>query len=222
MSFPHAEKGIKTLIVAEVFAIVSAVLFGIPSVLLNVFTMLRLDLDAIKESALWIVVYAFSSLISVAAMVVMLILSLIGYYQASKDEKEFKKAMFCALVYAGLTLFGSFFYITNSTITTIFNAAGSIFEMFVLVYAVTAMNSLAEQCERPDMLKRGKSLLIFILITYIVAALNAIVIRIFELSDKSIVVAIVVGVIDLILNVTQLLLYLRYLKKTAKMLAGAQ
>lgn len=221
MKFPNAEKGIKKLIISVIFSIIAAVLINVPMISVNIMAMMGGDPSAVSDTPLWFFVIN-SSFAALTAQAFALVLSIIGYIQASNDEKDFKKAMVCSLAGGAMFVFISFFQILNTTLSTILSAASMILEMFVMIYSVTALIHLSEQCDREDMVKKGNTLLKFLVCTYIIAALNALIIRTFELSSKSIIVAVVIGVIDLVLNIAQFILYLSYLKKTAKMLAGAE
>lgn len=221
MNFPHAEKGIKKLVIAQAFAIAATVLLNVPLILINAFDMFGSDVFDMGRLSLWY--FILSSLVfALPAQVLTVVLSVTGYVQASRDEKDFRKAMICALANTALVIFGAVFQMFNMTLSTIFSAASTIVEMFAMVYAITALIHLSEQCERDDMMQRGNTLLRVLVTTYIIAAVNALIIRIFELSSKAVIVAVIIGVIDLILNVTQIVLYLIYLKQAAKMLAGAE
>ena len=53
---------------------------------------------------------------------------------------------------------------------------------------------------------------------YLISAIDTLIFRIFALSDHSQIVSLIVGAVDLILNVVQYIVYLKYLKQAFIML----
>ena len=217
MRFPNAEKGIRKIYFAEIFAICAAVLSGATTLLLDNLTQHIKDAEPFVVSSL----KTFSTLFASASLVMMTltaVFAFIGYVQAGQDEVEFRKAMICAVANGVLVIVGMFFQISNGTLYTTLNAAAPIVEMFVMIFGLTGLINIAERCERTDMVERGSTVLQIVVATYIISSLNALIIRIFELAAPTKIIALVTGLVDLALSIVQYIIYLRYLKASLKLL----
>ncbi|MEE0956960.1 MAG: hypothetical protein UH734_02605 [Ruminococcus sp.] len=220
MKLLNAEKGIKKIIVSEIVAILAAVMSSAASLFLGI----QLSVDQISvvnpwTDAGWGTWGLVSGLIAISFLLIQLGFGFVGYVQAARDEACFKNAMICTIAGSVLMIVGSSVQSASSTVSTVLSASGTIVEMFVMVYAIIALLHLAEKCDRPDMINMGTLMLKILVITYIVSALNALIIRIFELSSHARIVAVVTGAVDLVLSVMQYVLFMVYLQKTKKMLA---
>lgn len=219
MKYPNAKKGIKKVYIAQIFAL-SATLFSSASWLLISFSVDFIDDISFLLSPLGganiLLAFLSSSLLIITA-----VLSFLGYFQASKDEREFKRSMICILLFGVFTVIGSMFKVPNGMISTILNSAGTIFEMFVMIYATSGIINLSEKCERPDLAKKGEVILRFFVISYIIYALTTIAIRIFELSTHLRFVLVIAGAISFILSIIQIIVYMKYLSLTKKMLENS-
>ncbi len=216
MDFPNAKKGIKKVYIAQ-FIVIIATLFSSSSWILISFSVgLFNDINFLLSplGGANIILAALSTIL----LIITTIFCFIGYFQASKDEAEFKKSMICIILFAAFSVISSFFKIPNGMLSTIFNSAGTIFEMFVMIYATSGIINLSEKCERADMIKKGETVLRFLVITYIISALTAIAIRIFELSTNLRFILFIAGAINFIISIAQIIVYIRYLSLSIKML----
>lgn len=216
MELRNAEKGIRKIFIAEIMAIIAAVMSGAASLFLGI--QLNIDINSWTDVGwgIWGLVCGF---VAISFWLIQLILGFVGYFQASKDETCFKRAMICNVAGGILMIFSSSIQSVNTTVYTVLSASGTIVEMFIMVYAIIGLLHLSERCERPDVTETGTLLLRVLVATYIVSALNALIIRIFELSDHAKIIALVTGVVELLLSMVQYLLFMFYLHKTKKMLA---
>ena len=216
MKYLNAEKGIKKVYLSQLFAIFAAVLIGGTEMLTaaykNIFNMSASELKLIP------VLSVIVGVILLGAVITSLIIGMIGYYQASKDELLFRNSIFCALISGALTLVGELFQIPNGMLYTIFTTSATIVEMFVMVFAISGILNLSENCGRGDLSEKGGMLLKIMLVIYIISAVNALIIRIFELSDKAKIVSFIINAIDSVLIVTRYMLYLKYLHNSIIML----
>ncbi len=217
MSYSNARKGIKKVYCAQLFTIIATLFSGGFGLLLVVVEFFFKDDDAVVN-LLFGAAIIFTMLLYVAALALSSVIGIVGYAQASRDEPEFKKAMFCALAVGVLTLFGFFFQIPNGMISTILSSAGAIVEMFVMIYVFCGLVRICENFGRHDMTKRAWRVLNLLVSIYIVSAVNALVIRIFELSSHAQSVSVLVGAIDLTLNIIQYILYMKYLRRVLRMI----
>ena len=93
--------------------------------------------------------------------------------------------------------------------------------MFEIVFAIAGLINISESLDRADFSERGDRLLKIMVFTYIITALNALIIRIFELSAEARIVSMFVNAADLVLIITRYVFYLRYLKGAKKMIADS-
>lgn len=213
----NVAKGIKKIVIGQYFAIVATLLLGITTLLLGVF---EINSNLSDNYFYYILVGAsiLLGLVFTAAMVISVIFNFLGYFQASKDEPEFKKAMVCAIIVGVLSVIAFFFQIPNGMLHTIFNSAGTIFEMFVMIFSISGLIIISFNHKRSDMAEAGDKLLKILVITYIITSIDALIIRIFELSTHAKIVSVFIGIIDFVLSVVQYVLYIRYLTQSLKML----
>ena len=118
-------------------------------------------------------------------------------------------------------MIGPLLKVPNGMISTIFNSAGTIFDMFVVIYATSGLINLSEKYERSDLAKKGETILRFFVVTYIISALSAIAIRISELSSHLQFVLVIAGFIGFVLSITQTIVYMKYLSQSKKMLENS-
>lgn len=216
MKYLNAEKGIKKVYISEIFAIIAGALSGCSELLIDAFNNNFAGLLT-RHSGFIFAGFAISALL-IALIVAFNIIGFLGYYQASKDEPIFKKSMYCVAASGVLTVIGTFLKIPNGMMHAIFSNAGSIVEMFVVIFAVSGLMELCGNCSRNDLSGAGDKMLKILVVTYIISSVNALIIRIFELSDQSKIVSVIVGAVDLVLIVLRYVIYLRYLRCVRKML----
>lgn len=222
MKYLNAQKGIKKIYASGIFAVCAAVISTGITLLLDILSRVFEGLSEFVSSDWGIICLFLCYSVSFVFMTLTAVLGCVGYYQASKDEPEFKKAMMCTLAVGALTVIGSVFQIPNSTLYTTLYAAAMIVEMFVMVFAVTGQMHLAERCERSDMASKGDVLLKIIVALYIITALNTICIRLFGLDNHTKMIAYITSALDLGLNIVQYVIFLKYLKQTQGMLKESQ
>lgn len=217
MSYSNLKKGLIILFIAHFFTIISTLIQYISSNILNIV----LDYSDGFGAALFSPLGAANALLiilSLIAMTVAGILNFTGYVYAAKDEGEFRKSMFCVLVVALVYIIGFLFKIPNDTVYIILSTSGSIIEMFAMVFSVSGIINLSIKYENDTMVKRGDYLLRFILVSYIFSSVNSIVFRIFELSSQIKTVSEILGVIDLVINIAQFIVYMVYIRQAVNMM----
>lgn len=213
MKDSNVGKGLKKIVIGQYFAIIATLFMVGASLLINIFKTNALLQDSDFFVAL-VTVSIISGFVFFAAMIISVIFNFIGFYQASKDEAEFKKAMICAIIVGVFSLIGFVFQIPNGTVYTIFSAASTIFEMFVMIFSISGLINICINQKRTDLAQKGDKLLKFLVITYIITSIDALIIRIFELSTQAKIVSVIFGVIDFILTIVQFVLYIKYLRQT--------
>lgn len=216
MEYHNTEKGIKKVYISQIFAIIAALLIGCTELVTSVYKNI---IKGSSEKDSWIMILSLAvGVVLLAAVITSNLIGMIGYYQASKDDPLFKKSMYCALTSCILTVVGELLQIPNGMLYTVFTASAMIVEMFVMVFAIAGLVNLSESQGWSDLSEKGDRLLKLLAVTYIISAVNALIIRIFELSAESKMISFIINVIDSCLIIIRYILYLRYLKGNILML----
>ncbi len=213
MSFINAEKGIKKIYISEIFAVLAAIVGDLA---------LRLiDYVAQIHFTDWIVIISlFLGVLCLVLQILCIIFGFIGCINAAKDEEEFKKAFYCTIAAGSLAIISIFIQSFNNTAYALIESSETVIEMFVMIFSVSGLINISEKCECTDMEDKGIHLLKLLTATYVIAAINALVIRMFELSENAQAVSYIIGIVDLIIKLVQYFLYLGYLKKSKAMLSS--
>ena len=216
MDYLSIEKGIKKVYISQIFAIIAALLIGCTELVTSVYKNI---IKGSSEKDSWIMILSLAvGVVLLAAVITSNLIGMIGYYQASKDDPLFKKSMYCALTSCILTVVGELLQIPNGMLYTVFTASAMIVEMFVMVFAIAGLVNLSESQGWSDLSEKGDRLLKLLAVTFIISAVNALIIRIFELSAESKMISFIINVIDSCLIIIRYILYLRYLKGNILML----
>ena len=216
MDYLYIEKGIKKVYISQIFAIIAALLIGCTELVTSVYKNI---IKGSSEKDSWIMILSLAvGVVLLAAVITSNLIGMIGYYQASKDDPLFKKSMYCALTSCILTVVGELLQIPNGMLYTVFTASAMIVEMFVMVFAIAGLVNLSESQGWSDLSEKGDRLLKLLAVTYIISAVNALIIRIFELKKKKKMISFIINVIDSCLIIIRYILYLRYLKGNILML----
>lgn len=167
MKFPYAAKGVSKIFNAEIISLIAALLGGVGMTLGVIAASGNVD-NSTSEALL----IATGALGIVAGIIIAVagIMSIVGYFQAGKDEVSFKKAILCVLFSIVFTVAASFF--ANQTgfygwLFTILTLVGNICNMLATIFLILGLTALSIKCERPDMVKHGKDILTTLIILYI-------------------------------------------------------
>ena len=216
MDYLYIEKGIKKVYISQIFAIIAALLIGCTELVTSVYKNI---IKGSSEKDSWIMILSLAvGVVLLAAVITSNLIGMIGYYHASMYDPLFKKSMYCALTSCILTVVGELLQIPNGMLYTVFTASAMIVEMFVMVFAIAGLVNLSESQGWSDLSEKGDRLLKLLAVTYIISAVNALIIRIFELSAESKMISFIINVIDSCLIIIRYILYLRYLKGNILML----
>ena len=167
MEFPYAAKGVSKIFNAEIISLIAAFIGGIGMVLS--FIAVSGNVDNGTSDTL-IIATGACVLVAVIIIAVAGIMSIVGYFQAGKDEVSFKKAILCVIFSIVFTVAASFF--ANQTgffgwLYTILTVAGNVCNMLATIFLILGLMALSVKCSRPDMVKHGKDMLITLVILYI-------------------------------------------------------
>lgn len=220
MTYPNAAKGVKKLFNAEILYLISALLLGASAVTVAAVS----GMSGSENDAAFGVLSLVSLLLILGTLVVLLIagiINIVGYVQASKDEKGFGKALLCTV--ASLVLSFSSTMLLKETgllgwLSTGLSVGSELLRLLSFAFAVFALMRLSEACGRTDMVERGRTIL-RILIAVNFLSLLVLVINEMLLSNLfNASLALVCSVLSALLAVVQIVLFIRYLAKAAKML----
>lgn len=215
MKYSSARKGLKKIFIAEIFTIISVLFSGSTLLLVDALTE---AISADKLSVTLVAASILSGFVYLITISLSALISFFGYFQASRDEPEFKKAMFCALAMGAFSVIGACFQIPNGTVYTMFSSVSSIVEMFVLIYSMSGIINLSQNCGRSDMSELSSKVLYFIIGAFIFYAVSTLVSRIFELSTQNQMISVIVSLTSLVVNLIQCVVYMRFISRTIKML----
>lgn len=167
MKFPNAAKGVSKIFNAEIISLIAALLGGVGMILS--FIAVSGNVDQGASETLFIVTGAFA-LVAGIVIAVAGIMSIVGYFQAGKDEVSFKRAILCVIFSIVFTVAASFF--ANQTgffgwLYTILTVAGNVCNMLATIFLILGLMALSVKCSRPDMVKHGKDILTTLVILYI-------------------------------------------------------
>ena len=167
MEFPYAAKGVSKIFNAEIISLIAAFIGGIGMVLS--FIAVSGNVDNGTSDTL---IIATGACVLVAGIIIAVagIMSIVGYFQAGKDEVSFKKAILCVIFSIVFTVAASFF--ANQTgffgwLYTILTVAGNVCNMLATIFLILGLMALSVKCSRPDMVKHGKDILTTLVILYI-------------------------------------------------------
>lgn len=220
MKFPNAAKGVKKIFTAEILLLFAAIAAGISAILMvTIFASVAAEND---NATAW---SSFGFLLLSTAMLVLLIvggiMAIVGYFQAAKDESSFKNAIICAVISIVVGAVAVCFQASVGFfgwLGTVLNLTSQVFQLFIVIFAIGGIMSLAEKYHREDIVQKGVTLLNIIKWLYILYFIVLILSRVLRETAVTGTIILIISVVSLILSVVQYILYLSYLSKASKML----
>lgn len=177
MKFPNAAKGVSKIFNAEIISLIGALIGGVGMILSFIAVSGNVD-----NSASETLIIATGACALVAGIIIAIagIMSIVGYFQAGKDEACFKKAILCMFFSIAFTVAASFF--ANGTgflgwLNTILTVAGNVCNMLATIFLILGLMALSVKCNRADMVKHGKDMLTTLVILYILTFVLNFIIR---------------------------------------------
>lgn len=212
MKFPNAEKGIGKIFLAEILALIGTVAI----IATTIFSVLAV----VNKTDALLVAAGACGIVGVIVMLISYIINIIGIAQASKDEGNFKTALY-------LTIFGIVFTVViailgnafpnNEVVSSLSNTTPDLINLFVMISIILGIRNLAIQVNDSAVERKGENIikvLISIGIIALVARFFAVVITNSVGATISAIVLCIAGVLSIVLYI----LYLAYLSKAKKML----
>ena len=177
MKFPFAAKGVSKIFNAEIISLIAALIGGVGMILSFIAVSGNVD-----ESTSYALIIATGACVLVAGIIIAVagIMSIVGYFQAGKDEVSFKRAILCVIFSIVFTVAASFF--ANQTgffgwLYTILTVAGNVCNMLATIFLILGLMALSVKCSRSDMVKHGKDILTTLVILYVLTFVLNFIIR---------------------------------------------
>ncbi|MBR1481897.1 MAG: hypothetical protein IJ598_02895 [Ruminococcus sp.] len=159
MKYPKAYSGIKKVFASEILNIISTVIVFLTSVF-SVYV--RDDVTFENDPAGFFALLGLTGG-SVLFALIAFILQLVGFNQARKEERLFKKCIYFVIICAVCTVAMMF---TGGMFNKICAGIDEVSTLLVNVYLIMGIYTLAENLENPSMQKRGKVVLLIVTILF--------------------------------------------------------
>lgn len=221
MRFPNAAKGVKKIFSAEILSLIGALVGGVMTTLIIV-----LGISANAQDDIGVgITFTLVIVLGIAALAIVLvggILNIVGYIQAAIDESDFRKAIFCTVLYiifsVASTLIGAQTGFLG-WLATAFHAISQIAKLCVTLFAIGGLMNLSAECNRSDLVEKGRNILTVIVWIYVISFVMIFMTRVFRESVVNTTIASILSVVVIVLGIIEYVLYLSYLLKTSKMLS---
>ena len=168
MKFPNAAKGVKKIFNAEIISLIAALIGG-AGLILGLIGASKETGESVGTTLL--AVSGALLIVSGIALLVAGIMNIVGFIQAAKDEEGIKRAVLCAVFSALFAFVAAFF--ENQTgflggLGTVLSSIATVLNMLVALFMIGGLMNLSAKCNRPDMVKRGHSILTTIVVSYLI------------------------------------------------------
>lgn len=213
MTYPNATSGIKKIFTAEILALVGTVVLLIGGIITVITIASAKDANGAVAGGLGLIAVA---LIGSIVVVVAGIMALIGLISASKDQKNFKNALYAVIVSIVLTGVAGYFS-ANPSLQSILNACGSAANLISTIFVIQAIIDIANEFNNADVAGRGKSQLTLIIVINALSIVAGLVVSFMGGSVASVIAA-VIAIVSIVLSLIQYVLYLSLLSKAKAML----
>lgn len=201
MLYPNAYKGVKTLLFIEILGVIT----GFFSLLYAIFL-------AIQDNPIEMSVNLLK--ISLGLSILVGVTRFFALVTAARDESAFTKALIASVIEAGLTVLN---YFTDSRLLGLLGLLESVASICVLLFIIKGIMNLASLIGVWSVIKRGETLrklVIAVVCSPVLMLVAALVLR--KLGIVLSLLAIV------ILAITELVMYILYLKQAKEMLLYAR
>ena len=216
MRFPNAFGGVKKIWLAEILGLIGMVCSLITAILAAgsvAGAMVAESEEGLAAAGLGLAGTGLFGLGAGVLAILQFIFNLVGLNQAGKDEANFKRGFYAALIGIAVSIIGAFFS-GNQTASTVFTMLSNVIEIFIFFSVVQGVKVLAEQMGDQEIANRGDTILKIFIGVYAVAILVSLI-SLFAAS-----VASVMSIVAAIAAIVGYVLYISYLSKAKKMLAA--
>ncbi len=215
MKFPNAFNGSKKLFLAEILALIGAILIMIAGITLG-----GTIANAENSTGEGIVAGAVGAgalvLIGGIVAIVAFVIEIIGINACAKDEPKFKTALYAILAGIVASAISSFTSKSDSVsvVSEIFSVISAIASLVATVLIIKGFISLAEKLERSDVIASGNTTLYI----YVGTSAVSIIASIVSVVAKS--TAIPMAIVSGVASIAGLIVFILFLKKSKDMLAA--
>ncbi len=208
MTFPNAAKGIKKLFIAEILALIAGVALGC-----SVFVTESVVSETATNGEVTLVV-AFLGIGSIL-FVISLIIQLIGIANASKDEEAFRSALYMVfftmiVAVAGAVL--AYLFPNNSFLNNLPTVIENLADILITFLIIGGISSLGEKLNDVELQEKAAKLLGIILAVIVFKFIGNGVLLLFKENIAKVIIT-VLGIMIIILNLIQYILYLTLLAR---------
>lgn len=226
MRFRGAAKGVSKIFASEIMTLFASIIAGVLYGLLTLAGGIdNINFDGELNASL-IAILICSITVGVLFLLAGL-LKIIGYFQASRDEEYFVRAIIYAIISIVLYVISGFLQTKTSGIMDWINAIilvlAELMQLLVMTSTINGIAELGYDCRRNDVVNRGSTINKIIGTVYTLNISMIILGHIFRLfMNEDIVntITAIVVVIIMVLTVIAYFLYLGYLGKASRMLKG--
>jgi len=220
MTLPNAAKGVKKMFIAEILQLIAAVLLLISAISLGAGVVSAFDGNEGAATGAFATGGIFGTL-GIILPLIALILSLVGMWQASKDEPDrMKKAFWFAIATLVLgvlqgfvfTDFWSLFDEANWNWAGFLSTLESLAEMCMMIFAIMGVSEVTQNIAREDVADMGPK----VITISVVAIAIAIIAPIFGT-----IIGGIASIISLVCMVAAYIVYLVFLGKASSALSKA-
>lgn len=222
MRFSYASKGINKIFAAEIIMFVFTPFAFIVEIMKELFWK-----GSFSDLSRAVVIGIISATVFTGLMIICAgVLTVVGYVQCSRDEEKFIHAIIFAIITFSLVIIsllipvekGQVFYVIRS-VTKILE---QISEMLVVIYSLEGIMHISDVCQRPDMIKSGKTVKKIVVVAYFLDILFLIASEMFTISDinnRIISLSVIIfSCFSFIIDLVEYIMYIIYLVRTKNML----
>lgn len=217
MKLPNAAKGISKIFTAEILSIIGVIVIGISSIVI-ILSAGNIDYKTALESPTGgVLIGLVIAIIAGITVLASAILSIVGIFQAGKDERSFKIALYLMIADVVLTIVIGI--IANAMgIKDLGSSISSVIELFVTIYVIKGIVGLANTLNNPEIANKGTSYIKSLVAVFIAEIITRFT-STFTQNQIAQNISLTLTIIIVIISLAKYFIYLSLLSKTKKMLA---
>ena len=214
MNFDNAKKGIKTVYNAEILSIVASIIAIVAAVILLVLGSIVKDGQVNTSDVISTISLIVAGIIGLVAY----IMNIVGISSASKDNADFKNALYMTLGAIVVSIASTLLEKKMPGLSRSLKVSENIFELLVAYYVIIGCTGIAKQVGNAAVEAEGKKTMKFFLTVWIIGVVVEVIGKVVEIFSKSTALTVVAGLLGLAALVLSLVCYFAYLKLLRKTL----
>ena len=221
MTFPNAAKGIKTLFIGELLALISAISIAC-SIIFSKPVVSGEEVVDFAATGGQITVVAILLSVGGLIAVVAYIMQLVGIAKTAKDEEAFKSALYLILFSILFSIAGAvlaYVFPTNNLLSGAGTVVTNIIEILVTFLVIGGIGTLGAKLNDATLQEKAAKLLRIIVTVIVLRLIANIVILLFKESIAEVIVTIL-GIVILVFTLVQYIAYLSLLATAKNTLAN--